>query len=644
MSEKMDLTTSQADADQEFRHYQELYSAYLDEEIRWSEARFLSPQYLHLHEEDIKHAGDYKLHSYVRSFINNLGGLKDKLESIVFCYSFENEAPQTPKNCEQNKFFYYRLQLPRGRDVDDDDVAPSEGEAGRRPPLMDISKELSDVLSGYDVIQPYIIQEVAPGQVKCRHNIMPTASRSELEELVNAFKEKGCYQFTIYGYRLTNEAKKHNQLSRAELLFLEHAFIMHILNWNFDLRSAHQIRSDALSGITQDTRKEWNKLKTNIDGVLDRIEAMSGLTEQAESLGVLPAYEYMLHLETGMFRTDWGHDVSAFDVSHFEDFVLLTRKPAPANIRRLMRFVQKCGAHECLVQLENEEKTKENEAWARGIWFATKLLTRRLNNPNLESPEGIGPDQVALVVIFGLVHVGLKDVPFAIRFQFQPNEELDENECYDRFLTAVRLRGKDDPKNPWGAPGWSCQSTTDGKQMQIDWQSDSARPAETLKDFVRHGLIRCEEHLPTGCSLMIPGCQIDPQVFSRFLTSLMGFLLAAASPSASTRGFRVKAVKLEYNVSEVGEKTEEQGGGSYDAHMILSLLCSDSIPFVDGTSEEGGDLKGPLVRLLRCFGQSRLLLLPDNPPPGIYVKPEDAGWTRLVIILKSDNRVPWSNQ
>src|SRR5690349_12876811 len=114
MNDEATATSSHIIAD-EFGSYKRRYSAYIEQEIILSESHLLTPRYLHLHEADIKHAGEYKLQRYVRSFISNLGDLKQYFQSAVFCYSHEEVSGCVPKDCKREDFFYYRAELPTGR-------------------------------------------------------------------------------------------------------------------------------------------------------------------------------------------------------------------------------------------------------------------------------------------------------------------------------------------------------------------------------------------------------------------------------------------------------------------------------------------------------------------------------------------------
>lgn len=622
-----------------FELYLDLYRQYLDREIGWSEATsLLTPQYLHLHEEDIGSVGSYSMKAYLAGFVDSLGEeCRSALEQIVFAYSYERESGLEPNNCLRQRFFAFELSNPsqHRQTLKEAIVGFGSQEVGRPVERsLEGPDGLVNVLRNCHLVQPYILELIKPFKVQCVHNIQD-ATVENIKHLIQTFKGTGCYQFSIYGYRFKPDSVNVWATSPVHRAFLEHAFVLHVLLWNYGLRSAHE-KASVINRTMVELKKEWDHAKTATEQVFAKLNSfIPGSSSIIERDSTLPLPPAAFHVTEGLFRNTWGHAIGDFpkgstDVessSSFNEFYIAVRKYATAGYPAVCEFVNACGATEYLERAPSLTPD-QRKSWERGIYAGTKLLTRRIQ-PDEEGNygselQGIGPDQVVLALLSGLPHSSKIGPKINVTYKGSIEGTTPEDRP-QMFINSLKLT--DPQKSAW--PEFTSSWLDNG--LGLSWYNhgnDLMNPY--LSGFVRSGLIRSTEVLPNDILLHIPKASRSSQLdrIDRFLANLSRLVELCVKGDSNKGELHLEEINVVWSVSM---SYNDMFVDYKSSKLIIELKCN-------GALESRENLHtGVFSRTLWGLNEFFSALLRGDKledSPGLsYVS--ESGASRLMVVLQS---------
>lgn len=256
--------------------------------ITASEAQYLKPEYLHLHESDIKDELEgYSLLNYLYRFIESVPNLKSELDSLICCYSFEEKSNTSALYCQRKNFFYL--------EIDDFDWMGIENFCRKldkyrvRPQLYDIldkSNGIANLLNGYDVVQPYILKQ-KNSFVEPIFDYIKKPKLIDINNSIDSFQKSNAYQADWYGFKFKKDKQSFwikGTESKNRLHILSTGFIYHILQWNHELKNAHSksktmkdLEFSTLINISAHVFK--TAIKTDIISEIDTIETEENKNE-----------------------------------------------------------------------------------------------------------------------------------------------------------------------------------------------------------------------------------------------------------------------------------------------------------------------------------------------------------------------------
>jgi hypothetical protein len=573
----------------DFDVYLDLYSPFIDDEIALSEANFLAPQYLHLNEHDIGNVGDYSMKNYLAGFVHSLGVCRESLEQVVFCYSFESSSGLLPQDCTRNQFYAFQLNNPAigetSAEVSTAIVGYERRETGR-PDARNIegSQGLAHVLANSHLVQPYIVG-MHKGRFNCIHDIRPTSDEA-LTDLISSFKKPGCYQFSMYAYRFKAEERQRWLQSRTHRAFLEHAFILHILHWNQGLRAAHE-RASVFGRMLKEVRHDWDAAKTQAELVFDKLgTVVSKGTRALNPDSILPLPTSALNQRDGLFRNSWGHSLGEFPKekptkgpsSSFTQFHQYVRRYSTTEgYRELGDFVEGCGSSSYLSAVK-ELTAEQRESWERAIFWATKLMSRRVQ-PDEEGRFGdellgIGSDQIVLAMLFGLTRAARANVDVRVSYSGNlTNVQGGIEKHRDEFLKGIRVENPT-MRNVW--KGWSQHAWRWlDNNITLEW-CPTKSGISPLHSFILSGLLRSTETLYKDVLLYVPGegTPKGKRRYDSFLAKLAQLVELCAKGDSSEGELRLRNLNVKWDVNFVFGSS---GTAKHKKSSMLAEICCDGV-------------------------------------------------------------------
>jgi len=454
----------------------ELYEATVLRVVTWSEAEVLSPQYLHLHEQDIGIEHGYELGDYLVAFIDSLADLRSRLRRIVFCYSYEATEPTSltcnADSCSRERFYGYEVLLPRDGPVGKSDIVWTRGDVATKP--LEFSEHssietLGQFLEGCDLVQPYMLRH-GEGGIDAQYEQVEF-SAATVSTLISWFQAPGGYQFSLYGFEVAD-----GRLTFAEQLMLNMAFLIHIWTWNHDLRTTHQVRQVALHNLPQ-SRELWARLSVEFESLFDRLRNLhiSG-DGHAECLIALRE-EHVSEL----FESP--HDFSEWTLESMPGFLEVAHRRI-AN-RRLTQFLEFCGWSGTEVDRPSADSATTK---ARGCWLATKYLTRCALDHTGENYRKISFDQMVLATLLGLHDSRVTDIRLVVERSLNGPKVATSTE---RQLLAELGLAFEDPEFDWPTTDYDLRYATDadgGRSLVTSWKFDG-KGGQYLPGFLGSGMM-----------------------------------------------------------------------------------------------------------------------------------------------------------
>jgi hypothetical protein len=628
--------------------YLVLYKAYLDRMIQWSEVELLDPRYLHLHEQDMRVGGRYKMWQYLAGFVRQLGDFARRFKKLLFCHSWEAQSRLRPAECKREKFFYYELENVAGsrlREIDFRYVAPDNPGSlipgpGRMEPIP-IEPGLRDLLLRTDWIQTYILG-YASEERELRHHVkLVRVSPEAVDKAVAAFvtPDRGGYQFTIFGYQLTDSSVDFTDAERA---FLEHVFLVHVMIWNIELRTADLAREYLLAPVER-ARDAWEKGRRQLDILRTAVQDAISHIETVASVGAAePPGELILPVDDSLNRElfDEPHKLADFRAQallKLPSFWEKIKGTGDREVRDIMtEFGIKCGVLDCL-RAGDDVAAADRETWSTAIWWAYKLLTRRL----MESEPAavvLGPDQLLLALLKGLAtsQGAQEDLTIGVRVTYRGLGFAER----DEFCKALKISNPSSPRRLWQRCDWRIAEEP-GPRLAFTarWDYPAGGPVPHLVAFLRAGLLRDSDSAgDRAVRLRVPR-QSEESAFacSNFLRHLAKLVAELAYPERDDY-VRMRAIRLLYEVIRevVGEERRTV------ARARVELECAGSPLAVQNLRQSlvkrgKGQLNLAWTGLLTALGQDNRGFIDDGRwTPGLALRGEGNDPVVVALTLESE--------
>ena len=614
----------------DFDAYSKLFDEYLDRAIRWSEAGVLAPFYLHLHENDIGLGGgtEYRHWHYLNGFVSTLEPLIQKFDSAVFCYSLEENSPCTPSDAKRSKFFYYEFET-KTKQTKAKRFTRGRVDASKRPKEELIRPGLVSALERSDYIQPYILQFDESGDEGdvVHQSRLIEGSRAAAEALANHFADtSGCYQFSIYGYKLKEGAS----LNRVERMLLRQAFINHIHAWNHDLRGINFIHGAF--------RAKMGDLVTQLPLLEERLrESQRQIgTVTAQLSGSLGSraeiFESVLPVDEGACKRVFLLPHTPLEILRrpalVEDFFKRVRTEATFGFTAFGRFIELAGAAK-LSALPSILSNSKDAEWGASIFLAAKLLSRELRG----APQnGMWPDQVIVNILYWLAQSGRDDIPLSVSYTIGTEEDPTDEQFKKRVLIAPT--GSSDEL--WSSSKWVLQreANTATASWTYPVQGATGSFANALEYGVRSGLLRAEDKIQRDLhpyTLRLPGKRPNAQAYQEFLANMGHVVLKFATEVG--RGSRSVPMAT-LNKIELLYKQWRGNSGSGSARLSLRLICSGQLS--DDFAKRIGTFSTGIKGICRAFGQTRPIRARQPDCSGFFYEPSETDGCVFSIILDSD--------
>ncbi|HYF51131.1 MAG TPA: hypothetical protein VEJ63_17080 [Planctomycetota bacterium] len=585
--------------------FYELYAHTMRELANWSETTVLSAQeYLHLHEKDIG-AGphDYRMWTYLKAFVESLSpALREKLASVIFCFSFENfpQPSVSIETCLRQEFYWYRLKNPAKERLQPRDLSHTSANVMERPAPSIIKDDLPGLLKPCAWIQPYMLQKNSSLDVL--QTIQP-GKAAVVRRLIARHEQHGSYQFSIYGYELKERAT----LSPQEVLLLNMAFLIHVWTWNHDLRAAH--------GLRRLVQEQFEKIDTDVRKALDNIRAFGHSLKGFRSV-LIPADKqlYEKNHDGSMFKKP--HTILDWDVAqtatYFRDFTKIVADQQ--RFVRLSRFVQLCGW-----KLPVTQVTEASKARARATWLSTRYLTRRALASN--NAGRCSPDQIALAVLLGLDWEEADYLPVRIEKRI---EDVLADATEDQLMETLCLTKQGRRDLDWPGVNRTIKRDKANATFKVSWSSVHETP-ETgmLRQFMDSGMLSFSNDDTRLEMLRIPKPRDTNSEFLRPLHDLTLSLSAQRRRKDETLA-QLKEVVIETSKSSKGSQTQ------------VRFQMDAVLPQRLGAAGEG-EISQPLGELGLFFGAERATRFEGGRAldAGVYLLSEN-GLSAIVIILQDN--------
>lgn len=628
--------------------YLELYDEYLKRMIRWSERLVLTAgEYMHLHEQDIHSGGSYRMWENLAAYVHHLDTYVHRFKKMIFCHSWEKQSHLAANQCKREQFFYYELNnltAPQLRDSDfhfplsQEQSARHPSGSWRMDPIP-IEPCLGDLLAKVDWFQTYILGYSAETDEFYCHNYLLPATSENIQHAVRAYVDtKVCaYQFTIYGYTLND---KTHLFTDADLAFLRHVFLMHIVAWNFELRSADDARKYLLTPLEK-ARSAWESGRQQLDLLREAVQeaishietvATKGIADSVRSL-ILPIEPWL-----NRYLFDEPHKLPNFLAQANTEFPSFWKKVEATHQRDsralLIDFGKICGVQEYHLAKDNLELAFA-ETWATGIWFAYKLLTRRLADADRSGL--LGPDQLLLALLTGLAPPRGRERNTKVTV----NVTYQGHGCHDAIdfaqTCAIALPTAETPF--WPKCAWRIEvvPVETRSAFAAKWQFSSSGDSSPLISYLQAGLMRVEEEPRMGVLVLVPKPSSEgSNSCGKLLFHLSNLVEEMAYPENSGC-VCLTGIDVLYEVFKHAGR-----GRQCFARTTIALACEGAIDAIQQLTAglKGADDEGELGQawngLLSCLNQPNRGFKDDGRwAPGLAIREVDSKSINLVVRLES---------
>ncbi len=426
----------------------EIFHKYLEREILTSESKNLDLEYLHLHENDIsEQLHGYNLLEYIFRFIESIPGLKEELDSLICCFSFEKKSGTVAQNCKREKFYYFKFNDFSWKSPDDFFEKYHFYKA--RPKLIqfnDSEEGLVSLLEGSDLLQPYILREKNKS-VEPIFGIENTPKPATIKYLLNQYQTGNSYQSAWYGYKFKTDKAKYWTKTKGvneKWQILSVGFISHVIQWNYELKNAYE-RTKTLNELEFSTliNISAHVFKTAIKtDIISEIETIKN-ERNAKELELLEENAQHLFVLTGILNLLTKiNDREAFRESADKDELLSTSKTDWKIKDRIEYYSKRLYRRKGFKVIPSyESKFSEPNICIHGLFFSEYLIKNFFNTllENIEAHgffEKYNEDEVCFI------EVGINGKDWTFKNRAKKKFKIDSHKLTGNLLLYKSLLEK----------------------------------------------------------------------------------------------------------------------------------------------------------------------------------------------------------